>query len=234
MSIAIVADIFEPPQIKEDLEKSMLVTVAALEPLGLCDYLWFAHDNHKITVERKEVHDFAHRIDDLERQLKTALDHADEVILLIEGVLEPIDNSTILYKQKKDGTLFYRDRVSNYPYSYFMGFLWQLDKLGISTFYTASMKGTASALTEFVKKSNDPEFTTFKRYLRERPDIPELDPQINTLIQLHVGEMRATALIKRFGTVWNVFHASNKELLEVEGIGQKTIDNLFARIGRDV
>jgi len=235
MSIAIVCDQHEPSTIRLGLQEIMPVTVTSLEPIGLLDYFWTAFDNHTITLERKEVHDFAGRVSDLELQLKKCIEEkmADEILLLIEGIMEPVDGSTILYRKKMDGSIYYRDRLAGFPYKYYMGFIYRLDKLGITTFWTASEKGTIEALTEFVKCSNDATFTTFNRYIRTKPDIPTLDPQVNTLIQLGLGEMRSKNLIKVFGTSWKVLHAKRKELLAVDGIGEKTINILFKKLGRD-
>ena len=234
MSIAIVVDQFEPSLIRLGLKETMPTTVTSLEPLGLLDYFWTAHDNHTITLERKEVHDLAHRVNDLELQLRKAIESkvADEILLLIEGIMEPVDGSTVLYRKKRDGSIYYRERVVNYPYSYYMGFIYRLDKLGISTFWTASEKGTVAALTEFVACSNKAEFTTFNRYIRTRPDIPTLNPQVNTLVQLGLGEMRSKNLIERYGTAWKVLHTKKEELLEVDGIGEKTIEFMFRKLGR--
>ena len=234
MSIAIVADQFEPSLIRLGLKEMMPTTVTSLEPLGLLDYFWTAHDNHTITLERKEVHDLANRVNDLEIQLRKCIEQkkADEILLLVEGIMEPVNGSTVLYKKKRDGSIYYRERVVNYPYSYYMGFIYRLDKMGISTFWTASEKGTVVALCEFVSCSNKHEFTTFNRYIRTRPDIPTLDPQVNTLVQLGLGEMRSKNLIAVYGTAWKVLHTKESELIKVDGIGEKTIEFLFKKLGR--
>jgi len=237
LSLNIIVDTFEPLQIQEELKKSLSTTVATLARTGLADYFWTAADGHSITLERKEVHDFAHRVNDLEIQLKNAIQKVGdngEVLLLIEGIMEPVNGSTVLYRIKKDGSLFFRERVVNRPYSYYMGFLWRLDKLGISTFWTASPKGTAAALVEFVKSSNKPEFTTFRRYIKQKPAIPNLNPQVEKLMSLShdIGAVRAQALIEHFGNVWNVLSADESELTKVEGIGKAIAENLLKGIGK--
>ena len=229
----IIVDTFEPPEIGYILKQKIETTTADLQPLGFLDYLWYGCDNHSITVERKEVHDFVNSLDRLELQLKKALGRADEVILLTEGIFEPIESSTITYREKKDGGVFFRDRVKNMPYAYFMGFLWRIDKLGVSYFSTASMKGTAVALLEFYKASQDSEYTTFKRYIKRKPTIMQPNPAVTKLMGLGMGEMRAIALIKKFKTVWAVLHADIDDLLQVEGVGKKTIEELMKGIGKE-
>jgi len=233
MAISIITDTFEPFEIAEEMKKSIPVSTSRLQPLGMCDYLWWAYDNHTITVERKTVSDLAGRVDALERQLKTALKHADEVILLIEGVSEPIGNDTVLYQQKKDGSIFYKSRVVNRSYKYFMGFIWRLDKLGISTFSTATKRGTAEALVEFVQASNKEEYTTFKRYIREKPYIPNLNPQVQTLVSLGMGIKTSELLIAKFKTAWKTMNATSKQICTIRGLGESTVEKLNKLIGRE-
>jgi len=234
MAISIITDTFEPFEIAEEMKKSIPVSTSRLQPLGMCDYLWWGFDNHTITVERKTVFDLAGRVDALERQLKTALKHADEVILLIEGVSEPIGtNDTVLYQQKKDGTIFYKSRVINRSYKYFMGFIWRLDKLGISTFHTCTKRGTAEALVEFVQASNKEEYTTFKRYIREKPYIPDSNPQVQTLVNMGIGIKTSELLIAKFKTAWKTMNATPKQICAIKGLGDSTVDKINTLIGRE-
>jgi len=236
MTLNVVLDKFGFPfETIQEIKKSLSVTESVLAGTGLLDSFWTAYDSHPITMERKEVHDLSHRVDDLETQLKKAIQKLGddgEVILLIEGIMEPVNNSTVLYKMKKDGSLFFRERVVNRPYAYYMGFFWRLDKLGVSVFWTASPRGTAAAVVEFVKASNKAEFTTFRRYIKKKPHIPHLNPQVEHLMGLGVGEMRARALIGKFETVWNVLHADEDELTKVEGVGKVTIKDLMEGVGK--
>ena len=238
MSLNIVMDRFGfPIEVIEQVKQYISVTESVLAKTGLLDSFWSAYDHHPITLERKEVHDFAHRINDLELQLKGAIQKVGdtgEVILLIEGIMSPVNNSTVLYRMKKDGSLFFRERVVNRPYSYYMNFIYALDKLGVSTYWTANPKGTAVALVSFVKESNKPEFTTFKRYIKQKPSIPQLNPQVERLMSLShgLGVTRAQALIAQFGTVWNTINADESELIKVDGVGVKTARDLLEGIGR--
>ena len=232
MSIAIVVDNHEPLDISEELARQLTTTRANLVGTGYCDYLWFAGDGHSITVERKEVHDLAGRVDVLEGQLKRGLVKADEVILLVEGVYEPIEGGAIMYRQKHDGSIFYKERCMGRPYAYYQSFFWKLDKMGVSTFHTSSKKGTAYALAEFVKASQDAQYQTFNRYIRDKPRIISLDPQVKLLMGLGLGEVRAKAMIAKYGDVWTVLQQSVDELCSVEGIGKKTAEGLLKGVGK--
>ena len=236
MSLDVIMDNLSfPLEIIEEVKKQLKVTETCLTGTGFLDAVWTGYDNHLIILERKEVHDLAGRVDDLERQLKRAIEKVGsggEVILLIEGVFEPIENSTILYKKSRDKNVIYRDRVVGRPYAYYMSFLWALDKLGVSTFWTSSFKGTAEALVAFVKESNKSEYTTFARYIKSKPKIKSLNPQVERLMGLGVGEKRAEALIERFGTVWNVLSAKPEDLAATSGVGIKTATQILKNVGK--
>lgn len=237
MSLGIVVDTFEPLVIKEELKKSLPTSVVTLAKTGYSDYLWTAADGHVITAERKEVHDFASRVDDLEIQLKNALKavgERGEVILIIEGIMEPAGSSTVLFRAKRDGSMFFRERVVNRPFAYFMNFIYALDKQGISVYWTASLQSTAAALVSFVTESNKAEFTTFRRYIKKKPNIPNLNPQVAGLLNLchGIGVVRAQALIGKFGTVYKVLTADKSKLLTVTGIGEGVVKQIFTDIGR--
>tara|TARA_Y100000310_G_scaffold16579_1_gene16516 strand:+ start:4428 stop:5129 length:702 start_codon:yes stop_codon:yes gene_type:complete len=221
-----------PPEVIERVKQSIPVTETVLGGTGWLDSFWTAHDNHSVTLERKTVSDLSNRVDELETQLKNALVRADEVLLLIEGIMDCIENSTILYKQSQRNGMFYRDRIVNRPLQYYLGFVYRLDKLGVTTFWTPSKKATATAVVEFVKASNKPEFSTFRRYIRPKPKIPQPDIVVQRLMGLGLGEKVAIALAGKFGSVWNVLHASPQELQHIDGVGTKTVDKLFKEIGK--
>jgi ERCC4-type nuclease len=231
-----VVDVHEPKEIVERLNYSLSTTVTSLEGAGYCDYLWWAADGHPITVERKSVQDFSNRIDALEIQLKKAIKQVGdkgEVVFLLEGVMDYADGSAILYQRKRDGSVFYRTRFASRPYKYFQGFIYRIQKLGVDYYSTASIKGTVAALVEFVKASQQESYTTFSRYIRTRNKVKDLDEQVQILYEMGVGVTKAEALIARFGTVWNVINASEKELLEVNGIGKKFVETwLHGLIGK--
>lgn len=236
--ISLVVDTFEPAEVKEEVKASIPISVVTLAKTGFCDYLWTGYDGHLITAERKEVHDLAGRVDDLEVQLKNAIKAVGdkgEVILIVEGLMIPVGNATMLYKQKRDGTIFFQDRIANRPYAYYMSFIYALDKLGVSTYWTGSMQGTASALVSFVKESNKPEFTTFNRYIKAKPKMAVLNPQVEGLMNLchGIGASRAQALIKQFGTVWGVLSADESELVQVDGIGKVIAKKIAQDIGKE-
>jgi hypothetical protein len=242
MSVNIVMDKFGfPSEVISEIEQQIPVAQTVLGGTGLLDCCWTAFDNHMITLERKAIGDFVNRVDDLEIQLRNAFTKADEVALLIEGVLIPIDDKCCFrfYQSHKSNAFFPADQIVNRPYKYYMGFIYRLDKLGVTTYWTANGHGTAQAMIEFVQASNKAEYTTFKRYIRKKPSIPYNDDplenvkgkQIVKLMGMGLGEKQAETLINKFGTVWQVIHADRKAMLG-NGIGDTTLDKFFEGLGR--
>jgi DNA integrity scanning protein DisA with diadenylate cyclase activity len=45
-------------------------------------------------------------------------------------------------------------------------------------------------------------------------------------------EKVAITLINKYGSVWNVIHTEDAELLEIDGVGRGTIRNLKEGLGR--
>jgi ERCC4-type nuclease len=235
MGLNVVADqLSSPSTLIEEIRNQMPVTVTTLTTTGYCDFLWWGSDGKQFTLERKTVHDLSGRLDDLEKQLKKAMGVADEVILLIEGLMSPIEHSTMLYRRKKDGSAYYQDRVATRPYQAYMGFIFRLDRLGISTVFTSCPKGTAHTIVEMVRICNKPETQMFKRYIRSKPVIAPQNPQVMKLMGLGVGQKRAEALIDKYKTVWKVVNSSPDELATVDGIGSKIATDLLQGIGRRI
>ena len=85
------------------------------------------------------------------------------------------------------------------------------------------------------KSSQKEEHTTLRRYIKPRVNPKAFDPAVLTLMGIEgvqLGEVRAKALIKQFGSVWEVVNAPLSELVSVEGIGPGLASKLLEVIGR--
>ncbi|KKK95440.1 hypothetical protein LCGC14_2672760, partial [marine sediment metagenome] len=76
--------------------------------------------------------------------------------------------------------------------------------------------------------------TTFRRYFKEMDWHP--NPQVQRLMSmggsLGIGAVRAEALIKRFGTVYNVATATPEMLASVDGMGKAVAVKFLRGVGR--
>lgn len=230
----ILIDKFEPPECDEILAQHCATSRAGLAP-NFLDYVGFFPDGRKIAIERKHVTDLAGRVDALEKQLKRAMTKVAYVVLIVEGVMKPIDNGrdTLLYREKKDGTIFYSTRTAGKPYSYYIGFIYRLAEAGIPTLWTANLEGTMAAVAEIVKLANKQEPSgLFKRIIRTRQTLQSTDVQVETLVQIGFGEKTAQLLLQPYKTVWELIHRSDTELLQIKGVGAETVKRLKERIGK--
>jgi ERCC4-type nuclease len=101
---------------------------------------------------------------------------------------------------------------------------------------TADQTASAYAISALYRADEKPQqaHTTFRRYLKKvewNPD-PQVEMLLNLANRLGIGEVRAVALINKFGTVYNVLKASPKELVTVEGVGLKLAERLLRTVGR--
>ncbi len=212
----IIQDIHEPDDMERMLSMFMQVKRHNLEPLGLCDYMWFAADSHQITLERKTWFDFMDmkQIGRLENQLNKALKIPKEVGLIVEGIALPLaGGETAIYKPgRKEG---YLRLIKIFPtkYDFVMAFLWRLDKEGITVYHTPTIEATAWALKAFVENSQKPEFTTLKRYARLRTTpVWQPNPMIEMIMAVKddkgwvVGEKRATEMVKKYGNLYDLLN----------------------------
>lgn len=121
----------------------------------------------------------------------------------------------------------------------YAAWLLQLDKAGITVFRTVDYLDTATALVAFYENMQKPEHTTLQRYIKPKIQIRNLNPHVQALInlshayKLDIGEVKATAIMEEFGDLFSVMIANGDDLGKVKGVGKKTIDGLFEKIGRD-
>jgi len=232
----IICDRSEPFTVVEELQKLIKVDVTAANRQGFLDYTFYDYQGCPITIERKEVHDLSHRVDDLEEQLRRALNECEKndgkVGLLVEGIMHPINGSTILYKQKMDGSIFYRERVVNRPYSYYAGFECRLWQLGIPVFKTSCARETASFLAAMAKINRESP-TESHMFQKVKMRIPkDASPQLKTLLGMGLGQQVSIKLLEKFKTVEKVITVSDEQLMSVSGIGEATVQKIDTALGR--
>jgi len=229
-------DVFEPKQIYDACSQAVTVQRLPLNSLHFPDYSWFAIDGHHVGVERKQAAEVMSEMSVMEKILRKYMETTDELALLIEGLMAPHPLGVATYRLI-GGFKLGKEIVFKRSYAMIMAWLWQLDKEGITIYFTPCWEATAGALVAWYKNSLEPEHTTLRRYVKKRRALWHPNPMVETLLGIpgvKLGEKRATALIDRFTTVWGVFNASEEELREVDGIGKGIAQGLIKAIGREV
>ncbi len=229
----VMQDIFEPDQIRDLLNQVTPVSVIALNSQGFADYMWTGCDGHTIQVERKQIDEILSDINHVEEQLGREVVRADETILVWEGSYEPvygIKPTCQSWKKSHKGDVMVPSRTYRLSYSMVQAWFYQLDKCGITNFNTCDYWATAIALGAWYNSSQASEHTTLRRYIKERINLkaamkennvhitPEsINPHIYNLMAIRgadIGEVKAKALIARFGTYWYCINQDIQTLAE--------------------
>jgi ERCC4-type nuclease len=238
----LLVDVFEPEDIFQLLAQSVDVQRQNLVQAGFADYLWFSCDGHRCQVERKQWGEILSNPDHVEEQLRREMVTTEETVLLVEGVAEATRWGMDVYT-KSPGKSYFRLQHSygtpKHPqsglYHRIQSWFWQLDKAGISVYRTCHSRDTASALVAWYKSSQKQEHTTLQRYIKVRANPKAYDARVLTLMGIEkagLGEVKAKALIAKFGSVYAVLNAPLEELVEVDGIGKGIAMKLIEAVGR--
>lgn len=233
--IPLLMDMMEPEEIGILIGQSVPVTVTGLNFGGMADYLWFACDGHRIQVERKQISEILGGMDHVEEQLSREMKNGvEETILLIEGVCEPIASkgiATQAWHKASQKNIMIPGHTFNTSYTGMQAWKSQLDKAGVTVVETFDYIATAMTLVALYQNSQKPEHKTLKRYIKDRIQIENRNPQILTLMGIKgggVGEETASALVERYGTVWYILNQSVEDLAETL-VGNKRLGTIRAR-----
>lgn len=235
----IVVDIYEPDFMSQMLAGFMQVQKQNLVKQGLLDYFWFAGDGHSITMERKEWSDLLSNLNRLEKQLRIATNHADEVGLIAEGVPVPLAGGEIaLYQAGKNDKYLRRTKISGVKYASVMAYIWQLRRTAnITTYFTSTIQGTAWALKTFVENSQKKDSQLLQHYVRTRQIKWQSNPMVESLTGIKdengyvLGEKKAIELVEQVGSMWDIIHLAPEAIADVcDGIGIGTVRRLIKAI----
>jgi len=230
-------DVYEPEEALPTLSPIIPCAVQPLNNEGYADYLWTGVEGRQ-QVERKTWYEILGGLDSVEDQLRRQLQAHPNIrlILIVEGVAVPSVTGTTVFKETTKGKrhLFYAGK------SYFLGpmkgvyaWLYEVGKY-IEVHQTPTYGATLNMLTAFYKADQKEGHTTFQRYLKEITFHP--NPMVQRLMgmgsHLGIGATRAEALIKRFGTPYNVATATPEMLASVEGVGKAIAIKFLRGVGR--
>ncbi len=239
----IIQDVYEPDYMAQLLSMFMQVQKQDLGQHGMCDYFWFAGDGHSITMERKEWSDLLANLARLEKQLRIATNHADEVGLIVEGVAVPLAGGEIaLYRMGKNDKYLRQVKISGTKFASAMAYIWQLRRTAnITTYFTSTIQATAWALKTFVENSQKQGSILLQHYVRTRQIKWQSNPMVETIMGIKdengyvVGEKKAVELVSQLGNLWDIAHLPPEEVAAVcNGIGIATARRLTNAIKRKV
>lgn len=241
--MTVMVDRFEPDQIYNLIGQSVDVNVVGLNNQGLADYVWFAHDGHRIQIERKQTPELLASLDSVEEQLQRHLRNGvEETILLIEGVCEPVlglKTAIQTWRKAKDKAILVPGRVFNCSYTGYKAWQNQLDKAGVTVVETFDYTATAMTIVALYQNSLKAEHTTLTRYIKDRIYSEEKNPHVLNLMSIKgggIGEERAKALIARYATYWFTINQHPEDLADTmvgnKRLGLPAAKKLLRAIGR--
>lgn len=214
------------------------IKISALNVNGWADYRWQKLDGTWVNAERKTWGELLANVDAVEDQMRRHLADQPKAVqvFVLEGWVEESMLGTHVIQQVTRGngnTLYGKGRASGTRLNRVYSWLYAASQ-HVNVLQTGSFEQTCQLLVQMYKQDQkeDSQKKIFQRYYKQTNWHP--DPQVLKLIGIEpgLGEVRATALIARFSTVWNVLSATPKELTQVPGIGMTIANKLLSGVGR--
>lgn len=216
------------------------VLPCAVQPLnanGYADYLWHGLEGMQ-QAERKTWAEVLGGMDPVQDQLRREKQaHPDiRLMLIVEGLATPKrGGSALFFESTKGKRSFFYEGKSHFaaPMKQAYAWLYEVSK-HMEVYYTPTFDATMQMLVAFYNADQKEGHTTFRRYLKEMDWHP--NPMVQRLIamgsHLGIGEVRAEALIRRFGTVYNVATATPEMLASVDSMGMAVAVKFLRGVGR--
>lgn len=273
----ILVDTSEPDTIFKLLQQAIPATKAPLNQNKIADYFFGNYEGKRIQFNRVQAGELVGDVDSMEDELKRYYDSADETNMIIEGLLSPVklymkegsakisDHSNIRLASTRDlgakiftypvdpsGFIEHGHSFTTVRMSELYAWIYRLDQLGVSTYYTNNWEETTRFLiTAYKNEQKAPDkHTTFNRIYRPKVHIKkekdmtkeELDTYrltksllfLSNAYGLGIGEVKAKALADRFCNVLDIATASASDIAATEGIGKAIAEKLLRSLGRDV
>lgn len=230
----IFIDVHEPSDAVVRLSKFIPATVGAFNVDGTwhSDYHWQCNNGQWVEVERKQWMELSD-MDGVEEQLYRHMRAFPQArhVLLIEGLAVPNHNGLTVLKRSGNPKIWIETYSLRRPPSAFYSKLYQINRF-MEIVYSSSWDETVSLLHSMYTTDQKEYHNTFARNYAKVTYNP--NPQVSILMGMMpgLGEVRASALIREFNTVWNVLNASVKELTAVRGIGETIARGLLRGLGR--
>ena len=153
-------------------------------------------------------------------------------------------NPDVLYTyQVAPNGFIFGEHVFKTPYTMYENWIYRLDRLGITTFFTMNSIQTARLLVAHYNNAQRPEeeHGTLQRITKQRIYLRSIDPFVKQLVYLSaasnlgIGETKAQAIKKYgFNSILDLAMASLQELRQVDGIGKNLASKLLVGLGRVV
>jgi len=210
-----------------------------IERLDTADYAFLDRNGSPVGIERCEIGNLIQKLrsGELEDQLYRCQESFPTTILLKEGVYDYLGGLLAIHKQGERG--YFRSYV--YPrttYESIKAMEVRLSEMGVEIVDTANFACSMLVVRVIYQQRTKAEdkHTLFKRVrVPKFPTKLTTNPTVPRLMALvpRIPEATAIALVHKFDTIWNIIHAEDKALLEVQGMGKGLVRKLRESLGKE-
>lgn len=235
----IFMDSHEAAEVQKLLEQSVPVNRQDINQHDMADYLWYDVRGKVRQFENKSWTELLWGMDSCEEQLRRQRTAWGDTNLVVRGMIVPTQEGVATYRVMSDGGVR-RQRTFKDNYAKICGWVYSLQRKGVEVYQVPNNEALAQFLVTAYKNDQHEGHRTLERYYVERSSLWTPNHHVASLMglrgpggrELGIGEVRATALVKKFKTTWNVLSADARDLATVHGVGQVTAQRLLESIGR--
>lgn len=236
----ILQDIHEPMLIQQIIAESGIpVTRENLNGNGYADYKWNDLQGNVIQWERKKAAEVigGHSRERATNQLLNQLILGGRTGLIVEGLWAPSKRGVGILSYLHPNWRVLTKKVDlSTPYTTLLGWFASLIAQGIPIMITVDETHSAYFISSIYRKTFRDSSTLFEHtYI---PEIRKKNTSVATLLgvtkanpQLRIGEDKAEAIIKEFGSIYNICQHTAAEIATVQGIGKSTAEKLLEVLG---
>jgi len=217
----------------------LLEIPTTIQRLVAADYALLNRDSNPLGIERCEIGNLIQKLrsGELEEQLLHCQSSYASIILLVEGVYDQVDKLLATHRVGSRG--YYRVYV--YPhvlYDSIKALEVRLSELGIEVLHSPNFQCSMALVQTIYDQRTKPEG---EHHLFKHTRVPKLpvrfttNPAVPKLMALipRLPERVAIQLIHKYGSIWNIIHAEDKELLEVGGFGKGGLRRFKEGVGKE-
>jgi ERCC4-type nuclease len=226
-------EVTQHPEIRTQLQVPHRV-----ERMDSGDYAFLDRNSEPLGIERCEIGNFVQKIrsGELEEQMYRCQDNYANVVLLVEAIHDDMGGLLAVYKDGNRG--YFRTHV--YPhttYDFVEAVKVRMSELGIEVFETPNFACSMRLISIIYEQRTKPEsaHTLFKRTrIVKMPTKLTNNPNVSRLMSIvpRLSEKTAIGIIHKYGNIWNVIHADEKDILTIDGVGKGTLIKIKECIGK--
>ena len=221
----------------EELSSLMGIPIT-VDTLDAADFAFLNRDDNPVGIERCEINNLLQKLrsGELEQQLTKCDAYYSTIILLVEGVYDHV--SGFLSTYKRGDRTYYRNRIyPNTRYTDIKALEVRLSELGIEIIETPNFDCSIRTIQTIYHQRTklEEEHSLFKKLRPVRIPVKlSSDPVVPKLLALgkRLPEKTAIRLVHKYGSIWNIIHTSDEDLLQIEGMGKTLLRNLKQSIGK--